>query len=151
RAQAAFLGIVRERRARFMRTAARLTPAPIARRQKLQSDALAILARRKDQAMTVRLDRLRARLTQADRLLSTLKLSEQAILERGYALVLDANGTLVKRAAEVTPGAALELRFADGSAHATAEGGGPAPGPATPRPARTSPKEKGTSSQGSLF
>ncbi len=156
RAQAAFLGIVRERRARFMRTAARLSPAPIARRQKLQGEALLALARRKDQAMTVRLERLRARLTQADRLLSTLKLSEQAILERGYALVLDADGTLVRRAADVTPGAGLELRFADGSAHATAEGGEPAPGPASPgpvmsKPARTAPKDKGPSGQGSLF
>lgn len=112
------------------------------------------LARRKDQAMTVRLERLRARLTQADRLLSTLKLSEQAILERGYALVLDADGTLVRRAADVTPGAGLELRFADGSAHATAEGGEPAPaspGPVMSKPARTAPKDKGPSGQGSLF
>lgn len=156
RAQAAFFGIVRERRARFMRTVARLSPAPIVRRQKLQSDALATLARRKDQAMTVRLERLRARLTQADRLLSTLKLSEQAILERGYALVLDTNGTLVKRAAEVTPGATLELRFADGSTHATAEGGEPAsnpmsPSPATQRPPKAAPKDKSASGQGSLF
>ena len=151
RAQAAFLGIVRERRARFARTMARLSPAPIARRQKLQGDTLTALARRQEQAMTVRLDRLRARLTQADRLLSTLKLSEQAILERGYALVLDSAGALVKRAAEVTPGIALELRFADGSAHATADGAGPTPGPATPRPAKASPKDKGAGGQGSLF
>ncbi|WP_288971619.1 exodeoxyribonuclease VII large subunit, partial [uncultured Mesorhizobium sp.] len=132
-------------------TMARLSPAPIARRQKLQGDTLTALARRQEQAMTVRLDRLRARLTQADRLLSTLKLSEQAILERGYALVLDSAGALVKRAAEVTPGIALELRFADGSAHATADGAGPTPGPATPRPAKASPKDKGAGGQGSLF
>lgn len=105
--------------------------------------------------MTVRLERLRARLTQADRLLSTLKLSEQAILERGYALVLDANGTLVKRAAEVTPGATLELRFADGSTHATAEGGEPASNPMSPSPAtqrpKAAPKDKSASGQGLLF
>ncbi|RVD31206.1 exodeoxyribonuclease VII large subunit, partial [Mesorhizobium sp. M4B.F.Ca.ET.019.03.1.1] len=36
RAQAAFFAIARERRARFKRTAARLSPAPIVRRQKAQ-------------------------------------------------------------------------------------------------------------------
>ncbi|MGB3539856.1 MAG: exodeoxyribonuclease VII large subunit [Mesorhizobium sp.] len=147
RARAAFFAIVRERRARFSRTARRLTPAPIERRQKLQSETLAALFRRSDQAMSVRLDRLRARLTQADRLLSTLKLSEQAILERGYALVLDASGELVKRAAEVKAGEALELRFADGAAAAIATGSASAAKPA-PKPAA---KARDAGRQGSLF
>ena len=95
--------------------------------------------------MSVRLDRLRARLTQADRLLATLKLSEQAILERGYALVLDDTGMLVKRAAEVKSGQVLELRFADGSTHATATS---PDSPPKPKPAA---KPKQPSGQGSLF
>jgi exodeoxyribonuclease VII large subunit len=147
RARAAFFAIVRERRTRFSRTARRLTPAPIERRQKLQSETLAALFRRGDQAMSVRLDRLRARLTQADRLLSTLKLSEQAILERGYALVLDASGELVKRAAEVKAGEALELRFADGAAAAIATGNAGAVKPAS----KPAPKARDTGRQGSLF
>jgi exodeoxyribonuclease VII large subunit len=147
RARAAFFAIVRERRTRFSRTARRLTPAPIERRQKLQSETLAALFRRGDQAMSVRLDRLRARLTQADRLLSTLKLSEQAILERGYALVLDASGELVKRAAEVKAGEALELRFADGAAAAIATGSAGAAKPAS----KPAPKARDTGRQGSLF
>lgn len=148
RLQAAFLSTVRERRTRFVRTAARLTMEPIARRQKQQADALVGISRRGDQAMSVRLDRLRARLTQADRLLATLKLSEQAILERGYALVLDDTGMLVKRAAEVKSGQVLELRFADGSTHATAtSAASPDPSP-KPKPAA---KPKQTSGQGSLF
>jgi exodeoxyribonuclease VII large subunit len=148
RAQAAFFSTVRERRARFTRTGARLVPDQISRRQKQQADALANTSRRGDRAMTVRLDRLRARLTQAERLITTLKLSEQAILDRGYALVLDDAGALVKRAAEVKPGQALELRFADGSAHATATG--KAPPPATPKP-KPAAKPKPTGDQGSLF
>jgi exodeoxyribonuclease VII large subunit len=147
RARAAFFAIVRERRTRFSRTARRLTPAPIERRQKLQSETLAALFRRGDQAMSVRLDRLRARLTQADRLLSTLKLSEQAILERGYALVLDASGELVKRAVEIKPGETLELRFADGAAAAIATGSAGAAKPAS----KPAPKARDTGRQGSLF
>ncbi len=145
RAQAAFFSAVRERRQRLARTAARLTPEPIARNHKRQADMLADLARRGGLAVNVRLERLRARLTQAERLLATLKLSEQAILERGYALVLDGSGALVKRAAEVRPGQALELRFADGSAHATATGKAPPERAAKPKPAGPA------GSQGSLF
>lgn len=104
--------------------------------------------------MTARLERLRAALTQADRLLATLKLSEQAILERGYAMVLDEAGTLVRRAGEVRPGAALELRFADGSARAVAEGGTPA-GQQPPKPHSSAPRQparpKDAGGQGSLF
>jgi exodeoxyribonuclease VII large subunit len=148
RLQAAFSSTVRERRARFTRTAARLVPDQIERRQKQQAELLASVARRGDQAMSVRLDRLRARLIQADRLLATLKLSGQAILERGYALVLDDTGTLVKRAAEVKAGQVLELRFADGSAHATASGA--ATTEPQPKP-RSTPKPKPAGDQGSLF
>ncbi|HEY4193337.1 MAG TPA: exodeoxyribonuclease VII large subunit, partial [Mesorhizobium sp.] len=90
-----------------------------------------------------------------------LKLSEQAILERGYALVLDAAGALVKRAADIKPGEMLELRFADGAAAAIA-GGAAGDGQtgqkpqidaktqarATPKPAA---KAREPGNQGSLF
>ncbi len=148
RLQAAFSSTVRERRARFARTAARLVPDQIERRQKQQAELLASVSRRGDQAISVRLDRLRARLIQADRLLATLKLSEQAILERGYALVLDDSGTLVKRAADVKAGQTLELHFSDGSTYATASGtAAPEPQP-KPKPAS---KPKPAGDQGSLF
>jgi exodeoxyribonuclease VII large subunit len=145
RAQAAFRGIVRERRTQFSRAAARLTPDPLARRQKLQRDALTALARRHDQAMTLRLERLRNRVTQTERLLSTL--SHQAVLERGFVLVSDTNGVLLKRAAEVSPGTALRLRFADGTANAVATS---SDGRAK-TPPKTQPKAKEPGGQGSLF
>ncbi|TJW01021.1 MAG: exodeoxyribonuclease VII large subunit [Mesorhizobium sp.] len=144
RAQAAFFAIARERRARFKRTAARLSPAPIVRRQKAQGDALTGLTRRQDHAIARRLDRLRASLTQADRLLSTL--SHKAVLARGFALVKDAEGAVIKLAADVVPGAALSLEFADGSADAVATGGGARP-KASAKPAK--PRDPGN--QGSLF
>ena len=150
RAQAAFFAIVRERRSRFARTVTRLSPAPIARRQKLQVDALAGLARRQDQAVARQLDRLRGKLTQADRLLATL--SHKAVLARGFALVKDADGAVIKLAAEVAPGAVLSLEFADGSADAIATSGTARPKtidkPAA-KSAAAKPKEPGN--QGSLF
>ena len=160
RAQAAFFAIVRERRARFQRTSTRLSPAPIARRQKLQADALAGLTRRQDQAIARRLDGLRAKLTQADRLLATL--SHKAVLARGFALVKDAEGAVIKLAADVAPGASLQIEFADGTTDAVATGGTerpegvakpaatpPASKPTAAKPAASKPKEPGN--QGSLF
>ena len=136
---------MRERRARFSRTAARLSPAPIARRQKLQADAISGLSRRQDQAISRRLDRLRGSLTQADRLLATL--SHKAVLARGFALVKDADGAVIKRAQDVASGAALLLEFADGTADAVATSGMERSKPA-PKPAA---KAKPPGSQGSLF
>ena len=94
--------------------------------------------------MSAWLEKNRTRLTHSERLLSTLKLSDQSILDRGYAMVIDADGKLIKRAAEVALGAELSLKFADGTARAT--GGG-----LRLRPARAAPKVKDPGAQGSLF
>jgi exodeoxyribonuclease VII large subunit len=132
---------------------ARLSIEPAAQRWQLAGGRLFATDRRRDQAIGHWLDRLRARLTQAERLLSTLQLSEQAILERGYALVLDSSGTLVRRAADIRSGEALELRFADGQAHVLATGAEAAGQKAGAKPS-TKPKTAGAkdvSKQGSLF
>ncbi|WP_454013888.1 exodeoxyribonuclease VII large subunit [Aquamicrobium terrae] len=173
RAQAALRAIAGARRAEFRRASeqlpkcvraalarkrhlfesaqARISLRPLQRAEQTARERLAHAGRRHEQAIAAALDRARARLTQADRLLSTLKLSEQAILERGYALVLDGAGELVRRAADVRTGEVLELRFADGAAHALATGdsaGRPAAKPAAKTKA-TAPKPPG--GQGSLF
>jgi exodeoxyribonuclease VII large subunit len=174
RAQAALRAIATARRAEFRRASdqwpkcaraaleskrqrlatvqARIGIRPLLQAGRAARDRLGSASRRHEQAMTLGLDRLRLRLTQADRLLSTLRLSEQAILDRGYALVLDASGALVRRSADVKSGMALELRFADGSANAIATGESaagrpPAKAGAKARPA--SPAKPGD--QGSLF
>jgi exodeoxyribonuclease VII large subunit len=67
-----------------------------------------------------------------------------AVLERGFALVSDATGHPLTRAAEVAPRAALSIRFADGSVDATADGGEAS---APPRPSRP----RGPVRQGSLL
>ena len=59
--------------------------------------------------------------------------SYMAVLERGFALVSDPSGHPLTRAAEVERGAALRLRFADGTVAATAEGDDGAARPSRPR------------------
>ncbi|TKT74129.1 exodeoxyribonuclease VII large subunit [Aquamicrobium sp. LC103] len=142
RAHAALRSLMREKRSRLDRTAQRVGPQPLLRRQQQASESLAVLERRLDQAARLRLERLRGRATQCERLLATL--SHQSILERGFVLVSDADGMLMKRAADVAPHAALALRFADGQVGAIAT-----EAPARPKPQPKPKKDPGT--QGSLF
>ncbi len=144
RAQAAFQAGVRERRGKFARTEARLTAEPMARRHKLHGERLIDFTRRGDQAIGLLLERGRTRLAHAERLLTTLKLSDQAILERGYALVIGADGAVIRRAAEVSQGADLTLKFADGTAQATG-------GALRLKSTRPAAKPKDLGSQGTLF
>ncbi|HEV7265919.1 MAG TPA: exodeoxyribonuclease VII large subunit [Falsiroseomonas sp.] len=67
-------------------------------------------------------------------------LSYNAVLARGFALVRDAAGEPLTRAAEVAAGARLSLNFADGQVLATAEGEAPKRG-----------KAKSLAAQGSLL
>lgn len=132
--------LARERRARLERAAGRMTVEPLLRRTALAAERLTVLERRKDQSVSIRLERLGSRLAQAERLLGSM--SHQAILERGFALVLDSEGALMRRAAEVADGSAVTIRFADGDKSAVAGA----------TPARSKPRaEKPPGSQGSLF
>ena len=88
---------------------------------------------------------MRNQLSQAERLLTTL--SHKAVLARGFALVKDADGAVIKQAADVASGMALSLEFADGTADAVATSGTARPKPA----ARPATKTKEPGNQGSLF
>lgn len=70
-------------------------------------------------------------------------LGPQAVLARGYALVRDENGVLLRQAAAARPGMALQVTLADGSFGAVVPGG------ATPRPAAR--KATAPGGQGDLF
>jgi exodeoxyribonuclease VII large subunit len=48
--------------------------------------------------------------------------SYAAVLARGFALVTNAKGTAISSVAAVAPGAALQVRFADGEVKVTAAG-----------------------------
>ncbi|HEX6803676.1 MAG TPA: exodeoxyribonuclease VII large subunit [Terriglobales bacterium] len=69
--------------------------------------------------MKAALLRQRARLQQFEHQLKAL--SPTAILERGYALVFNASGQLVKSSAEVEPGDEISARLAEGSLTARVE------------------------------
>ena len=118
RADAALRATVREKRIRFDRTKVRLSPEPLVRRQEAYRQQLAGLERRFTLAVSRKLERARTNLSQADRLMATL--SHKAILARGFALVRDVDGLVLKRAAGVATGAALSIEFADGTANAIA-------------------------------
>ena len=97
------------------------------------------------QAVVLRLRaRERSRVAQAERLLATLKLAHEHVLDRGYAVVLDAEGAVVKRAAEVRPGQVLGIAFSDGRINAVAAASADALRPRTRKPGAPS-------GQGSLF
>ncbi|BBD36556.1 exodeoxyribonuclease VII large subunit [Aminobacter sp. Y103A] len=152
RADAALRAMVREKRIRFDRTKGRLSPEPLVRRQEAFGQQLTALERRAVLAVGRRLERARTSLSQADRLMATL--SHKAVLARGFALVRDADGTVLKRAAEVAAGAALSIEFADGTTNAIAISGSAiaASGEAKPKPvARPAAKVKEPGNQGSLF
>jgi exodeoxyribonuclease VII large subunit len=70
-------------------------------------------------AMRNLLLRRRSRLDQLQHQLKAL--SPVAILERGYALVFDSSGKLVKNAAQVDPGDEISARLAHGTLTARVE------------------------------
>jgi exodeoxyribonuclease VII large subunit len=63
--------------------------------------------------------RHRSRLEQASGKLATL--SPVAILERGYSLIFDAQGTLVTNASQLSMGDAIRARLASGEMDARVE------------------------------
>ncbi|MDO9384830.1 MAG: exodeoxyribonuclease VII large subunit [Hyphomicrobiaceae bacterium] len=151
------------RRARFERLAGRLTPQPINVRIERLGERLSALDKRAGRALLHAVAQRRRSLNGSAQLLSSL--SYRSILNRGYAVVRDAGGAMVRSVAGIAKGDRLDLEFSDGRIATDAvEGGQPSrpqstPGqPAIPaaasRPART-PRRGGSGSgpggQGSLF
>ncbi len=95
--------------------------------------------------LTARTERLRDRFDALARLYGSLHYDET--LKRGYAVVRDSTSAVLTRAAQVAPGAALEIEFADGRVGATADG----KAPPRPRKRKTGPRGDGGGAQGSLF
>jgi exodeoxyribonuclease VII large subunit len=133
----------RNRRTELVKAAAGLSVERIAVRLRHARQGFDHAARRADGAVSARLERARARFGQAARLVSTL--SYTSVLDRGFAVVLDDEGQLVKRAAALGSGQAVTMRFADGERGAVTTGEAPKPKPAVAKP---KPMSGG---QGSLF
>ena len=109
-------------------------------------DMLEARAQRAETAFERMLERRQSRLEAVSRLYDTLNYT--AVLKRGFAIVKDAGGSLVKTAAELKTGTALRLEFADGQAGAVASGSAT---PRAPSYRLRSARHKVNPGQGSLF
>ncbi len=93
-------------------------------------------------------ERLHNRLDQATRLLGSY--SHAKTLARGFALVRNSEGRVMTRSAQMSPGSAFELEFADGKANVLAQSGDTI---SPPQAVRKKPDSgpAGSGNQGSLF
>jgi len=114
---------------------------------------LASTSQRLTPAYSRKLEDLSARLAASGRMLDSL--SYERVLERGFALVEDAGGTPVSKAATLSAGDQVTVRFADGTTDMQVLGGDSPKPVAKPKPApKKSPKAKppgGDDRQGSLL
>ena len=84
-------------------------------------EQLISLDRSRARALSSLVARKRERLDARGALFASL--GHHNVLARGFALVRDADGAMVRRAAEVSPGMRLDIEFADGHVGARADGG----------------------------
>ncbi len=107
------------------------------------------------EALANRLDQKRRALEAQSKLLTSY--SYQGVLARGFAIVRDETGAMVRRASNLKAGQPLQIEFADGKTGVEVTGGSPGPGrdadPSAPksRPPPATPRKKGGGPQGSLF
>ena len=153
----ALLANARAHHTRYARISARLRPAPIMHRIAVCGERAGALQARAAQALRNGLVARRRQLEGYDKLLGTL--SYQSVLQRGFALVRDADGRTVRSAATVQPGDRLDLEFRDGRVEAEAQSVSN-PGAGKPSSPGSSPQQRagvrrargrGGSNQGSLF
>jgi exodeoxyribonuclease VII large subunit len=105
---------------------------------------LITLDRSGSRALSGLVARSRQRLDTNTQLLSSL--GYHNVLARGFTLVRDAEGAMIRRAADVGSGERLDIEFADGHVAATAEAGDRKPQP-TPKRAR----KRDSENQGTLL
>ena len=127
-----------------------LRPEPIRRHAERQSAALTQFAARAEQAVGRKLDNNNQRLAKAGQLLDAY--SYQGVLARGYALVQNERGEVVRSKDTVSAGEGVMLTFADGKRGAVIDGTASAPTKKAkpkvkPKPAKPKPETP----QGDLF
>ncbi len=133
------------------RAGSRLRPHLVARAASQGRDKLIRLDRAKARSLHTLVDRARRRLDGQAKLLSTL--GYHNVLARGFTLVRAADGTMLRYASEVTPGAALDIQFADGHVDAHADPRGARPEGAAKKAEATGKQTRAPSDgkQGSLL
>lgn len=108
-------------RSAFARSASRLRPHLVATALQRGRDKTVTLDRAGIRALTALLARSRQRLDTGGQLLASL--GYHNVLARGFTLVRDVQGNMVRRAAEVGLGETLDIEFADGHVPVEANGG----------------------------
>ncbi len=101
------------------------------------------------EALANRLDQKRRALEGQSKLLTSY--SYQGVLARGFAIVRDEKGTMVRRASGLTAGRSLEIEFSDGRTAVEVSAGTGKTTPAGGTSAPPSRKKDGSPPQGSLF
>jgi exodeoxyribonuclease VII large subunit len=122
------------------RAGSRLRPHILARAAGEGREKLIRLDRAKARALHAGLDRSRRRLDNQAKLLSTL--GYHNVLARGFALIRNDEGAMVRSAAAVQPGAALDIEFADGHIGAHADPRGPKERERPDKPVKEPPGEE---------
>ncbi|MFT3732040.1 MAG: exodeoxyribonuclease VII large subunit [Hyphomicrobium sp.] len=140
---------------RLARIGGRLTPGPIVQKHSRCRERLDVLERRAGRALLNRVAVSRRVLDGKTALLKSL--GYQNVLARGFALVRDETGRMVRHSASVSAGAIIDVEFSDGSIGATVNGpkttGSTADAPNTEGRGGKTPRQKpsGRGGQGSLF
>ena len=127
----------------LVRIASRLNPGLLQRPQQVRHDRLEGVSQRLTPAMERLLERRLERLASLSKLYQAVDPNRP--LERGFARVHKADGSLVRSAASLASGEAVQLIFADGDRGAVVDGT-PSPRPVRPAKTPTIP-----SPQGELF
>jgi exodeoxyribonuclease VII large subunit len=126
------------------RASGRLRPLVVARAAQASRECLLRLDRSQARSLATLLARSRAKLDGQAKLLQSL--GYHNVLARGFALVRGEDGAMLRRAAEVKPGAALDIEFADGHVGAHADAAA-----RKPEAAAKTPRRRGDDKQGSLL
>ena len=146
-------GAIKSKRIELTRTEARLRAEPLRMDARRKRGLLIDIAKRARPAVTRLIGESRTALSSQAKLLEAL--SYQATLDRGFAIVKDADGGLVKSIGNVVPGDTVQIALSDGSFGAQVTGAGK-PAAGKPKQARSKPASKPsgapkTPPQGSLF
>jgi exodeoxyribonuclease VII large subunit len=131
-------------RAALERCGTRLRPHLVARLANTSRDRLTRLDRARARAFNGSFARAQQKLDGCGKLLTSL--GYHNVLARGFALVRDADGTMLRCASDVRPNAALSIEFADGTVGAHAD-----PRQRTTEPTREAPRNGATEKQGRLL
>jgi exodeoxyribonuclease VII large subunit len=155
----ALLANTRAHGTRLARVSGRLSMAPILQKHSRCAERLDVLERRATRALLNRVSVSRRMLEGQTALLKSL--GYQSVLSRGFALVRNDAGQMVRQAASVAAGTSINIEFSDGRIDATATGPSePGDGPDTKADVPKSdqrggktPRQKtsGRGGQGSLF